>query len=63
MDASRPVTLDEAALPASGLRVSRHWQVARGYDGRLVLWQSWRRDFGARDRASGLAFDTIARRW
>lgn len=63
MDPSQPVVIDEAALPASGVRMSRHWQVARGYDGRVILWQSWKRDFGAIERASGLSFDTIARRW
>lgn len=63
MDPTRPVTLAEAALPASGLRVTRHWQLARGYDGRLVLWQSWRRTSGAEDRASGLLYDAIDRKW
>jgi hypothetical protein len=63
MDPTRSVTLAEAALPASGLRITRHWQLARGYDGRLVLWQSWRRTAGAEDRASGLVYDAIDRKW
>lgn len=63
MDPSKPVRLDEASVPASGVRMSRHWQVARGYDGRVILWQSWNRVFGASERPSDLSFDKIARRW
>ena len=63
MDSTRAVMFDEAAVPASGVRMERHWQVARAYDGRVVLWQSWNRTFGASDRASGLVFDAIARKW
>lgn len=63
MDPTRAVTINEAAVPASGTTVERHWQLARAYDGQVVLWQSWHRKFGATDRASGLAYDAIARKW
>lgn len=63
MDRTRAVTVAEHAVPASGVRISRHWQVARAYDGRPVLWQSWRRKFGAEEKASGLRFDLIDRGW
>jgi hypothetical protein len=63
MDPDRAVVLAEHAVPASGVRISRHWQVARGYDGRPILWQSWLRQAGAEDRVSGLRFDMIDRNW
>lgn len=63
MDTTRPVTLAEHALPVSGLELTRHWQLARAYDGQIVLWQSWRRRTGAKARPSGLQFDAIARKW
>jgi len=63
MDPTRPVTLAEHALPVSGLELTRHWQLGRAYDGKLVLWQSWRRRTGAVARPSGLQFDAIARKW
>lgn len=63
MDPTRAVTIDEAAVPVSGARMERHWQLARGYDGRVILWQSWKRSFGATDRASGLVYDAIDRKW
>jgi len=63
MDPTRPVTLAEHALPAAGLELTRHWQVGRAYDGQVLLWQSWRRRFGAKGRGSGLQFDAIARKW
>ena len=63
LDPTRPVTFAEAALPASSLRITRHWQIARGYDGKPILWQSWHRRNGAEDRASGLEYDAIRKKW
>ncbi|MCB5200481.1 hypothetical protein LGQ03_14625 [Loktanella sp. TSTF-M6] len=63
MDPTKAVILAEHAVPKAGLQLIRHWQIARGYDGQVVLWQSWSRSFGAKERASGLKFDTIDRKW
>jgi len=63
MDPKRSVNLAEHVLPASGLELTRHWQLSRGYDGQLVLWQSWRRRTGAKARPSRLQFGAFARKW
>lgn len=63
MASDRAVTMAEHTVPKSGVRISRHWQVARSHDGKPILWQSWRRQTGADDRLSGLQFDMIDRKW
>ena len=50
-----------AAIPASGLEVTRHWQRARGPDGAVYLWLGRRKRPGRPNRGSGLEFDALER--
>lgn len=61
LDPTRPLRLHEDELPRGGVSVSRHWQLARGSDGRLHLWIGRRKRPGRGERGSGLRFDTIER--
>ncbi|MFV8753424.1 hypothetical protein ACNOYE_22975 [Nannocystaceae bacterium ST9] len=56
---ARAVRLHEEELPRGGLEVARHWQRARGSDGRVITWLARRKRPGAGERGSGLRFDTI----
>src|SRR5262245_9623497 len=49
----------EEEVPASGLVVTRRWQLARGSDGRIVLWMGRRKAPGAGTARSGLRYDLI----
>ncbi|MCA9552350.1 MAG: hypothetical protein KC933_20110, partial [Myxococcales bacterium] len=57
----QPLWIDEAAIPASGLEVTRHWQRARGPDGAVYLWLGRRKRPGRPNRGSGLEFDALER--
>jgi hypothetical protein len=57
----RPLRLHEEEIPATGVEVTRHWQLARGPDGRLHAWLGRRRRPGRGERGSGLRNDAISR--
>jgi len=56
-----PLALEEHAIPRGGLRVERHWQIARGPDGRLHAWLARRSRPGTAERGSGLRYDGLER--
>jgi hypothetical protein len=56
---ARALRLHEEELPRGGIEVVRHWQRARGTDGRVVMWLARRKRAGAGERGSGLRFDSI----
>jgi hypothetical protein len=49
----------EEEVPSSGLAVARRWQLARGSDGRIILWMGRRKAPGAGAARSGLRYDQI----
>jgi hypothetical protein len=57
----RPLLLHEEEIPATGVQVTRRWQLARGGDGRPHLWMARRKRPGRGERASGLGYDAIDR--
>jgi hypothetical protein len=56
-----PLFIHEEEIPRGGIRVTRHWQMARGSDGRLYLWRARQKHSGRGERGSGLRFDTLER--
>lgn len=54
-----PLTIDEAALPRGGLVLTRHYQSARGPDGRLLIWAGRRRRPAGPGPASGRETDLL----
>jgi len=46
-------------VPATGVRVTRSWQMARTGDGDVVLWVGRRKDAGPPRRSPGLRFDEL----
>jgi hypothetical protein len=57
----RPLRLYEEEIPATGLEITRFWQMARGADGRLYVWMGRRKRPGRSERGSGLRFDSMLR--
>lgn len=54
-----PLVIDEAALPRGGLVLTRHYQSARGPDGRLLIWAGRRRRPAGPGPASGRETDLL----
>jgi hypothetical protein len=48
-------------VPADGVRVVRHWQLARWGDGSSHLWMSRRKQAGRGEASSGLRYDVVER--
>ena len=46
-------------VPATGVRVTRSWQMARTGRGDVVLWVGRRKDAGPPRRSPGLRFDEL----
>jgi hypothetical protein len=57
----RALRLHEEEIPRTGAVVTRHWQLARGPDGRLHAWLARRKRPGRGERGSGLRYDAIER--
>jgi hypothetical protein len=49
----------EEEIPREGIRVSRHYQLARWQDGSTHLWIGRRKQVGSGEGSSGLKFDTL----
>jgi hypothetical protein len=49
----------EEELPCEGIRVTRHYQLARWQDGSTHLWIGRRKRVGSGEGSSGLKFDTL----
>ena len=54
-----PYFLYEEEVPRSGIRVTRTWQRARWYQGRVALWSGFRKQNGRGQGNSGLRFDVL----
>lgn len=54
-----PLVIHDDEVPASGVRVTRTWQMARCADGGYVLWMGRRKGPPHPGRSPGLVFDTI----
>jgi hypothetical protein len=60
LSARTPFVLQEEEIPVGGLRVSRRWQMARGHDGRVVVWVGrLKRPASGPMRRSPLVFDEL----
>ena len=53
--------IEEEEIPRAGIRVERHYQLARAEDGSLHLWMRYAKTRGRQARASGLRWDIIER--
>lgn len=58
----QPYFVFEEEVPRSGIRVSRTWQRARWYQGRVSLWSGYRKQNGRGQGNSGLRFDILEER-
>jgi hypothetical protein len=56
----RPYFLNEEEVPRAGVVVTRAFQRARWFDGRVYTWLGRRKETGRSQAASGLEFDRIA---
>lgn len=61
LDATRPLRINEEAIPEVGLRVDRRYQRARGADGRVHLWIGRRVRTGAWPAVSRFTPDRLTR--
>ena len=57
----RPLWFYEEEIPQGGIEVTRHWQLARGTDGRLYLWMARHKRPGRGEPGSNLQFDQLIR--
>jgi hypothetical protein len=60
-DPGRPLELHEEEVPREGVRVTRHYQYARWFDGSTHLWIGRRKQIGRGEGSSGLGFDLVDR--
>ncbi len=51
----------EEEIPREGIRVTRHYQLARWQDGSTHLWIGRKKKIGRGEGSSGLKFDTLVR--
>jgi hypothetical protein len=58
-DGWQPFYLFEEEVPRSGARVTRTWQRARWYQGRVSLWCGYHKQNGRGQGNSGLRFDVL----
>ncbi len=55
----QPYFIFEEEAPKSGVRITRTWQRARWYQGRVALWSGYRKQNGRGQGNSGLRFDAL----
>lgn len=55
----QPYFIPEEEVPKAGIRVSRSWQRARWYNGRVSLWSGFHKRSGRGQGNSGLRFDGL----
>jgi hypothetical protein len=55
----QPFFIPEEEVPKAGIRVSRSWQRARWYNGRVSLWSGFHKRNGRGQGNSGLQFDSL----
>jgi hypothetical protein len=60
-DPGRTLELHEEEVPREGVRVTRHYQYARWFDGSSHLWIGRRKQIGRGEGSSGLGFDLVDR--
>jgi len=60
-DLGRALELHEEEVPREGVRVTRHYQYARWFDGSTHLWIGRRKQIGRGEGSSGLGFDVVDR--
>jgi hypothetical protein len=60
LNQSNPLLLHDEEVPREGVRVTRHYQMARWYDGATFTWIANRKQTGRGEGSSGLVFDTLA---
>jgi hypothetical protein len=53
------LSLFEEEIPREGVRVTRHYQLARWHDGSTHLWIGRKKRIGRGEGSSGLAFDSL----
>jgi hypothetical protein len=61
LEPGRQLLLHDDAVPASGARVTRSWQLARTADGGVTLWVGRRNGPAGPRRVPGLTFDDVLR--
>jgi hypothetical protein len=54
-----PLAIFEEEIPREGVRITRHYQMARWQDGSTHLWIGRRKSVGRGEGSSGLKFDAI----
>lgn len=57
--APRSLKIFEEEIPREGIRVTRHYQLARWHDGSTHLWLGRRKRVGSGEGSSGLRFDLL----
>lgn len=60
LDNKQPYFVHEEEVPRAGVIVTRTFQRARWFDGKVFMWIGRRKETGRGEGASGLAFDQIA---
>jgi hypothetical protein len=61
LEPDRALRLFEEEVPPEGVEVTRQWQLARGADGRVLLWVGRRKRTARKQHGSGLRFDALQR--
>jgi hypothetical protein len=59
LSSTGPLLLYDEEVPREGIRVTRHYQMARWIDGSMFVWLAHRKQVGKGEGSSGLRFDTI----
>jgi hypothetical protein len=59
LNLSAPLLLYDEEVPREGIRVTRHYQMARWIDGSTFVWLAHRKQVGKGEGSAGLRFDTI----
>jgi hypothetical protein len=59
LNASADLLLYDEEIPREGVRVTRHYQIARWTDGSTWTWIAHRKQVGRGENSSGLRFDNM----
>jgi hypothetical protein len=59
LEPDRPLLLEDATVPATGMHVTRSWQLARTAGGGFVLWVGRQTSAGPPPASPGLVFDQV----
>jgi hypothetical protein len=59
LNLSAPLLLYDEEVPREGIRVTRHYQMARWIGGSTFVWLAHRKHVGKGEGSAGLRFDTI----